>query len=131
MESARKLIKQKNWNAAYPLLQQAVELNPVEWKNWHLLASTASVRGLNAEATLYYRKAIALSPSNPGPWNELGKLHLARNELGLALALFRQAARISPANPVAMQGRVEILIRLNRQEEARRVQEEWGKNRRR
>ena len=127
--SARRFIQQKKWDEAYPLLRQAVETYPLDWTSWYLLASAASARKLTTEAATCYHRAIALRPGNTDLWSGLGKLRLARNELGLALASFRQAARINPGNPVAMQGRVEILIRLNRKEEARRVQEEWEKNR--
>ncbi len=131
LERARRVIKQKNWNQAYPLLRQAAQLNPAEWETWRLLGLCAAAKGLPVDAIQYYRKALALSPGNSNLWNELGKLHLARDELGLALAAFRQAACTNPADPIAMHGRVETLLRLGREDEARHVQEEWEKNRRR
>ena len=48
-----------------------------------------------------------------------------QGELGLALAAFGQTARMKPGDPVAAEGRIDILIRLGRDEEARRVREEW------
>ncbi len=127
VESTRALIKSKKWSQAYPLLKQAVELNPAEKEAYPLLAQAAAGKGLPAKAIDCYQAALEMAPLNLEAWNELGKLHFAREELGLSLAAFGQAARIDPADPVAMQGRVETLLALGREEEARRVRAEWEK----
>jgi cytochrome c-type biogenesis protein CcmH/NrfG len=124
-------MKRKDWNQAYQLLKQAVALNPAEPEVPGMLAGAATRKGLTSEAVQYCRKALALNPNNAILWNELGKLYLGKDELGLALVAFRQSARINPADAVAVQGRVEALLKLGQEEEARRVQEEWEKARRR
>jgi tetratricopeptide (TPR) repeat protein len=129
VESAREMVKQKQWEAAYSLLKQAVEINPGEPNAWTLLARAAAKTDLPGEAVQYYRRALALNPGNTILWNELGKLYLEQGELGLALAAFGQTARLKPGDPVAAEGRIDILIRLGREEEARRVREEWEKAR--
>jgi tetratricopeptide (TPR) repeat protein len=131
VEAARESMKRKDWNQAYQLLKQAVALNPAEPEVPGMLAGAAARKGLTSEAVQYCRKALALNPNNAILWNELGKLYLGKDELGLALVAFRQSARINPADAVAVQGRVEALLKLGQEEEARRVQEEWEKARRR
>jgi tetratricopeptide (TPR) repeat protein len=129
VEGARGLVKEKEWDRAYPLLKQAVGINPGEPDAWGLLAKAAAQKALPAEAVQYYRRALALSPGNAIFWNELGRLYLSLGELGLALAAFGQSARMNPADTLAAEGRIEALLRLGRDEEASRVRQEWEKAR--
>ncbi len=129
VDSAHEQIQRRDWDRAYLMLKEALSINPAERDAWSMLAGCAAQKKLTAEAVQYYRKALTLNPGNPILWNALGSLYLEQGEPGLALSSFGRSGRINPADPTAAQGRFEALHRLGKEEEARRVQEEWEKAR--
>jgi tetratricopeptide (TPR) repeat protein len=129
VDRARVLIERKDWDRAYTLLKEALSINAGELVVWSLLAKCADRKELTGEAIHYCRKALTMNPGNPILWNQLGSLYLKQEKSGLALSSFGRSGRINPADPAAAQGRIEALLRLGRDEEARRVREEWEKAR--
>jgi tetratricopeptide (TPR) repeat protein len=91
------LMRQKNVTEAAPLLTQAVEQKPKEFRPQFYLAEALLALGDNAKAEEHYKTAAELDPKSPGP--ELGLAHaMARqNRLEDAAPHFRRAAELDPS----------------------------------
>lgn len=108
----------KDYSAAIPLLQRALELEPgfddaesyLGWSLYHI--------GRYPEATLHFRQVIARQPGWVGAYDGLGWARFQVNRYILALEAFRQALALEPRHRDARVGYAFSLFELARYAEA-------------
>jgi len=81
---ARKAIAAKDYDAAVPLLKQAVAEDPKNADAYNYLGYTHARQGNSDAALGYYKQALAIEPEHKGANEYLGELYLKMDNLAAA-----------------------------------------------
>jgi tetratricopeptide (TPR) repeat protein len=81
---AKKAIAVKDYDAAVPLLKQAVMDDPKNADAYNYLGYSHARQGKNEEAIGYYKQALAIDPEHKGANEYLGELYLRMGNLAAA-----------------------------------------------
>ena len=108
------------WDELYPLLLQALEINPEDPTLHTYLGNYHFFKGDEEAAMAAYNDAIRLAPEDGGIWNHLGSQRLAEGKIEEALRNFRKAASLSPDNSRTRNNLGLALINIGQVKEAER-----------
>jgi Flp pilus assembly protein TadD len=84
LDSAKKAIKEKNWDKAVELLKKALERDNGNAEIHNLLGYAERNRGKLDSAFKHYERALALDPKHRGAHEYIGEAYLMANNLARA-----------------------------------------------
>jgi TolB-like protein/Tfp pilus assembly protein PilF len=101
-----------------PLLDQALELQPLSGEAYASLAQTYWDEGIDSKAEDYYLRAIELAPNYATAYHWYAVSLRRQDRYEEALAMIRKAAELDPMSPIIRTNVTETLFDLGRIEEA-------------
>ena len=90
------LVKLRQPEAAYQVLNEAVTLDPGLWRAWNALGSIADSRRDWAQADEAYAKALAIKPNAAIVYNNVGISRMMRQDYAGAEQSFAKALSLAP-----------------------------------
>src|SRR5206468_3531338 len=90
------LLKLRQPEAAFPVLKEAVTLDPGLWRAWNALGSLEDRRGNWADADEAYSKALAIKPDAAVVLNNMGVSKMMRRDYVAAEQSFAKAVVVDP-----------------------------------
>ncbi len=109
---------------AIPLLQRALEANPLSAAHHRWLGRIATYRGRTAEATLHFARATEVAPDQVGPLLDLAGVLAQSGRLREARQLLVTASERFPREPLGPERLGRLLLAGGDTGEARRVFQE-------
>jgi tetratricopeptide (TPR) repeat protein len=98
--AASAAFRQRDYNAASQLFQQAIKKDPSNATAYYDLGSVYQAQNLDQQAITSYRKALSLAPTLvPAIFNEA--TIYAAHDAPLAIFLYRRAIALQPDSPTA------------------------------
>jgi predicted Zn-dependent protease len=88
---------------------------------YQLMADAAVRQGRISRAIKHYRDCIRYSPNNPYNYYHLADLHFIHKQSEKALFFIEECLRLMPASAIALNLKANILISLDKKEEAKAV----------
>jgi len=123
-ERAFRLIEERKYQAAEPLLKRAIELDPTYGPALNNLGVVDYHLDRLYEAAWQFQSAIKLMPREPQPQNNLGLVLESAAKPQEAEAAYGRAHELDPRNPEYAGNLARVRIRLDkRDEETRRLLE--------
>ena len=110
------------YEEAMEAYRRAIELDPKDAYPWNGLGNVYRDLGQYEEAIKAYKKSLNLKP-RATPWSGLGLVYTLQGDLEAALDAFRKAVELAPDDGAYRGSLVGTLLRLGREEEARREEE--------
>lgn len=110
--------QEKNADQAVPVLQRAVELDPLNPQSHRWLALACQQRQDHAGAIAAWEEALALQPQDAEALMRLGIEYQATSQLPKALDRLEQAARLQPQNPTILGNLGAVYLMEGRLEQA-------------
>ena len=119
------LVRQGRDDLGFPLLQQAVDLDPGNPRTWGNLAVMRMHEGEFEAALAAYREARNLDPDNPEVLFNLGTLYQRMGEPSQAADAYRRVLALRPGMEDVYLGLARVLVEDTRYAEARLVLREF------
>jgi hypothetical protein len=116
---ARSAVRHQEWADSYGLWVRTRAHVPLSYKPYHALAQQLRTMGYEAESLRAFHMAITLHPRPYQLQHELADHFRDRGECRAALYWYRESLRVEPDQPVARLSRIEGLMALGREQEAR------------
>jgi Flp pilus assembly protein TadD len=107
------------WREPLTLFADVVQKAPSSGRAWAHYGDALYRAGRSAEAERALRRALELDAQQWGGYEKLGLIHMDRDELREAERLLRQAVRVSAGYHSTLNHLAEVLLRVERGEEAR------------
>jgi len=101
VEAGRAALSNENSRAAIPLLERAVEIEPLHKQAWNDLGLAYLRTGKLDEAIRAFQKQLEVNPSDGHATGYLGLAFERKQDYREAAAAFRRQAQISPLDPLA------------------------------
>ncbi|NCA82206.1 MAG: tetratricopeptide repeat protein [Opitutae bacterium] len=114
LERAIMLIQDKDYAAATPLLEDAIQIDPTVEATWEALGWCYYHTDRVAEAEQLWRQFAALRPESPKAHNLLAQLAIARSDWAAADEHLARALALEPANYDVRYWHAQNLFRLGR-----------------
>ena len=89
-------INRERYEEALRHFMRVIELNPRHEHSWFNVARTYRLLKNDAEAEVYYLRAIEEEPQNPAAFSEHGGIYIGKKELQKAYAVVEQGVRLHP-----------------------------------
>jgi Flp pilus assembly protein TadD len=94
--AAERLVQEKRFAEALPLLARVVARDPANADAHNLLGFSQRKLGFLGEALVSYRRALELDPDHIGAHEYLGELHTEQGDLGRAEEHLARLAQLCP-----------------------------------
>ena len=114
LEQAIMLIQEKDYAAATPLLEDALQIDPTVEATWEALGWCYYHLGRVADAEKLWEQFAALRPESPKAHNLLAQLAIARSDWSAADRHLARALALEPANYDVRYWYAQNLFRLGR-----------------
>jgi len=88
----------KNYESAIANFKKSINLNPNNYLNYFLLASSYEKLGDEDKAIKFYRKSLSLNPKNSDVFRLLGGVYYRIGEYEIAIPQFKKAIALNPAD---------------------------------
>jgi len=98
-DDALDLMKLKQYDAAVPIWQQALKLEPEDPQSLNELGVSLAFLEKNDEAKEYFHKALKADPEFVDAYTNIGQIEMERGQFKEALADYQKADQLKPASP--------------------------------
>lgn len=118
LNQAQRLIQQRRYDQAFHICQALLDNDESDADAHKLVGYTYYIRGFFNEALAHFTRASELLPTAPDVFANLGKVLTQMGRTEESDRAFDEALRLQPRFPEALEGKAELLVMTDRNDEA-------------